>query len=192
VDYGEGPAVPPSEFVRATRVELKSRKLDDLSLYVEPGRALVAASGVLLAKVIQAKVATAERWVMIDAGMNDLMRPALYQARHRVVPLDKASTEVESFAWHVVGPVCESSDDFGEHLLPKVPPKQVAILDAGAYGFTMSNRYNGRQTPVEVFLQGGKIAGATERPSVDLWALERAKAGEPVKHRATVPMRQKA
>ncbi|MGH7295051.1 MAG: diaminopimelate decarboxylase [Polyangiaceae bacterium] len=192
VDYGEGPAVPPSEFVRATRVELKARKLDDLALYVEPGRALVASSGVLLAKVIQHKVATAERWVMIDAGMNDLMRPALYQARHRVVPLDKASTEVESFAWHVVGPVCESSDDFGEHLLPKVPPTQVAILDAGAYGFTMSSRYNGRQLPVEVFLQNGKIAGATERPSIDAWAHERAKAGEPVKLNKTVPMAKKA
>jgi len=188
VDYGEGAAVPPSEFVRAVRAEMKTRKLDDLALYVEPGRVLVASSGVLLAKVIQSKVATADRWLMIDAGMNDLVRPALYQARHRIVPLEKEATQGEAFGWHVVGPVCESSDDFGEHLLPKAPPTQVAILDAGAYGYTMASRYNGRQLPVEVFIQHGKIHAVTERATVESWAAERARAGEPTRLRATVPM----
>jgi diaminopimelate decarboxylase len=115
---------------------------------------------------------------MIDAGMNDLMRPALYQARHRIVPLHKAATETVSFGWHVVGPVCESTDDFGEHLLPKTPPTMVAILDAGAYGYTMASQYNGRRLPAEVFLAGGKIVGATERAAPDAWADERARAGE--------------
>jgi diaminopimelate decarboxylase len=73
--------------------------------------------------------------------------------------------------------VCESSDDFGEHLLPREPPAAVAILDAGAYGYTMASRYNGRQLPVEVFVRRGAIAGKTERVSVEAWAEERANAG---------------
>jgi diaminopimelate decarboxylase len=73
--------------------------------------------------------------------------------------------------------VCESSDDFGEHLLPPEPPAAVAILDAGAYGYTMASRYNGRQLPVEVFLSGGAVVGKTERVSVEDWVEERASAG---------------
>jgi diaminopimelate decarboxylase len=177
IDYGEGAAVDPVEFVRAARAEMHLRGLDDLALTIEPGRCLVAAAGVLVARVIQAKVASAARWLMIDAGMNDLMRPALYQARHRIVPLDSESVKGDSVAWHVVGPVCESSDDFGEHLLPRYPPRAVGILDAGAYGYTMASRYNGRQMPVEVFVRGGKIVGTTKRATPDSWALERANAG---------------
>jgi diaminopimelate decarboxylase len=119
---------------------------------------------------------------MIDAGMNDLLRPALYQARHRIVCLREGERDGEdgatAISWRVVGPVCESSDDFGEHLLPRYPPRAVAILDAGAYGYTMASRYNGRQAPVEVFLRGGKIVGKTERATPESWAVERANAGE--------------
>ena len=75
--------------MRAARAEMRLKGLDDLALYVEPGRCLVAAAGVLVARVIQAKVAQAARWLMIDAGMNDLMRPALYQAHHEIVPVVK-------------------------------------------------------------------------------------------------------
>jgi diaminopimelate decarboxylase len=73
--------------------------------------------------------------------------------------------------------VCESSDDFGEHLLPRDPPRGVAILDAGAYGFTMASRYNGRQLPAEVFLRGGSIAGQTKRLPPEEWAHDRVRAG---------------
>jgi diaminopimelate decarboxylase len=114
---------------------------------------------------------------MIDAGMNDLMRPALYQAKHRIVPLVASGERSESVPWRVVGPVCESSDDFGEHLLPRVPPRSVAVLDAGAYGYVMANEYNGRALPVEAFLSGGRIAASTLRRSVDAWVAERAQAG---------------
>jgi diaminopimelate decarboxylase len=182
VDYGGGLAASPADFVRAVRRELNAWRLGDLGHTVEPGRSLVAPSGVLLANVIQVKVASAARWLMIDAGMNDLLRPALYQGRHRVVPLDAevpppGGPEGETIAWRVVGPVCESSDDFGEHPLPRSPPAAVAILDAGAYGYTMASRYNGRQLPVEVFLKGGRIAGATARASAESWVEERAQAG---------------
>jgi len=177
VDYGEGLGPSPSDFVRAARKEQHARGLDDLALYVEPGRSLVAAHGVLLARVIQSKVTTAARWLMIDAGMNDLVRPALYQARHRIVPTGRDAADTESVAWRVVGPVCESSDDFGEHLLPRDVPGAVAILDAGAYGYTMASEYNGRPLPTEVFLKGGRVASRTGRGTIEAWAAERVKAG---------------
>ncbi|MBV9945922.1 MAG: hypothetical protein JOZ69_03645, partial [Myxococcales bacterium] len=195
VDYAgdRDPASPrPPDFVRAVRQELCALRLDDLALYVEPGRSLVAAHGVLLARVIQHKVTPLARWLMIDAGMNDLMRPALYQAKHRIVPLRRAPVRADGqgsaeggastvgapeLAWRVVGPVCESSDDFGQHPLPADPPADVAILDAGAYGYTMANRYNGRQLPVEVFTREGRVVASTARTSVDRWVEERLQAG---------------
>lgn len=178
VDYiGSGEALPrPADFVGAALVEQRARRLDNLALYVEPGRCLVAPHGVLLARVIQPKVTAVARWLMIDAGMNDLVRPALYQAHHRIVPLH-VEAGADSVSWRVVGPVCESSDDFGDHSLPREPPAAVAILDAGAYGYTMASRYNGRQIPVEVFLRGGRVAGQTTRASAEEWASERATAG---------------
>lgn len=167
----------PADFIRAVRAEQIKSGLGDLALCVEPGRSLVAPHGVLLAGVIQAKVTRTTRWVMIDAGMNDLLRPALYQARHRVVPLDREVDPAHALTWRVVGPVCESSDDFGEHPLPPDPPGAVAILDAGAYGYTMASTYNGRPLPVEVFIRGGALVGRTQRVNVEAWASERIAAG---------------
>ncbi len=176
VAYADDAVVPPSShFVRAARDEQRAAGLSDLALYIEPGRSLVAAHGVLLAKVTQTKTTAAGRWLMLDAGMNDLIRPALYQARHRILALERE--EGDAVPWRVVGPVCESSDDFGEHALPREAPHTVAILDAGAYGFTMASRYNGRQLPAEVFLRGGKIAGETRRLPPDEWAQDRLRAG---------------
>jgi diaminopimelate decarboxylase len=182
VDYlghgGDGAAATPqpADFGRAARAAQREHGLDDLALYVEPGRCLVASHGVLLARVIQTKATATARWLMIDAGMNDLLRPALYQARHRIVAL-VAPEPAPEVAWRVVGPVCESSDDFGEHALAREPPGEVAILDAGAYGFTMASEYNGRQLPVEAFLRDGRIVAHTRRASVQSWVDERVRAG---------------
>jgi diaminopimelate decarboxylase len=180
VDYGDrgrGAPVPrPADFVRAVRAEQRAARLDDLALFVEPGRSMVAPHGVLLARVIQTKVAATRRWLMIDAGMNDLIRPALYQARHRVVALESDEAE-GAIPWSVVGPVCESSDDFGEHLLPREAPAAVAILDAGAYGYSMASQYNGRQLPVEAFVSGARLAARTRRLGPQDWADERAGVG---------------
>jgi diaminopimelate decarboxylase len=181
IDYGEGCAVRPADFIRATRELQKELGCDDLALYCEPGRSLVGAHGVLVATVVQRKIAGSRRWTMIDAGMNDLMRPALYQARHRIVPvvLDP-SAALRSY--RVVGPVCESSDDFGVHELPDdtTAPggtlREVAILDAGAYGYSMASRYNGRALPAEVFLRGGAIASATPRFGPEEWVQDRLRA----------------
>ncbi len=176
IDYGDGCPVRPADFIRAARALQREMTVDDLALFCEPGRCLVGAHGVLLAKVVQQKVASARRWLMIDAGMNDLMRPALYQARHRIVPL-LARAEAGLHATRVVGPVCESSDDFGVHDLPPAEPgsdfREVAILDVGAYGFAMASRYNGRALPAEVFLRGGAIIKVNARSAAEDWVTDR-------------------
>jgi diaminopimelate decarboxylase len=186
IDYGEGCPARPADFIRATRKLQDQEGLSDLALYCEPGRSLVGSHGVLLARVIQRKSALARdgstrRWTMIDAGMNDLMRPALYQARHRIVglALPKEAAGAPS-AHRVVGPVCESSDDFGTHDL--APPPEgvldgVVVLDAGAYGYTMASRYNGRALPAEVFLEGGRIVAISPRRAQADWVSERVGAG---------------
>jgi diaminopimelate decarboxylase len=176
VDYGGGCSMRPADFVRAARGEQQARGLGDLELTVEPGRSLVGPHGVLLARVVQSKVAATGRWLMIDAGMNDLLRPALYQAHHPIVSLMQTPRE-PLVSWRVVGPVCESSDDFGAHVLGDGIPVAVAILGTGAYGYTMASVYNGRQLPVEVFVSAGKTVGRTTRRSVEDWAEERARAG---------------
>jgi len=167
----------PSDFISAVVREQRTFGLGDLALYVEPGRSLVAPFGVLLARTVQVKVTPAARWLMIDAGMNDLIRPALYQARHRIVPIDCGATPIETRPWRVVGPVCESSDDFGAHELPVNPPTAVAILDAGAYGYAMASTYNGRPLPGEVFVSGCHVAALTQRAPVETWVRHRSTAG---------------
>jgi diaminopimelate decarboxylase len=174
IDYGAGINVRPADFIRAVRGLQREHGLDDLALFCEPGRSLVGAHGVLLARVIQRKVGAEDRrWLMIDAGMNDLMRPALYQARHRIVPVTLAPN-ARLRSYRVVGPVCESSDDFGVHELPDGELAEVAILDAGAYGYSMASRYNGRALPAEVFLRGGVVAAVRPRKPITAWVDDRA------------------
>jgi len=105
------------------------------------------------------------------------LRPALYQARHRIVALGPAQATAKT-EWRVVGPVCESSDDFGSHVLPVPAPPFVAILDAGAYGYTMASAYNGRALPAEIFIEGGQVVDRRARGSVDRWVRERAGEGK--------------
>lgn len=173
VDYGAGCPVSPGDFIRAVRALQKEYGLADLALYCEPGRAIVGTHGVLVTRVVQRKVSGERRWLMVDAGMNDLLRPALYQARHRIVPIHYR-TGTRLVPWRVVGPVCESSDDFGTHDLPEEAATEVAILDAGAYGYSMASRYNGRALPAEVFLRGGSVASVSLRKSVSDWVDDRA------------------
>ena len=176
IDYGSGPTSTPADFVRAARAMQRDVGLGDLALYCEPGRSLVGKHGVILARVIQRKSAPGDpprRWLMIDAGMNDLLRPALYQARHRIWPMTLREGEPLA-TFRVVGPVCESSDDFGDHELPLDPGlAEVAILDAGAYGFSMASRYNGRALPAEVFLRSGSIATVHPRKPFTDWVDDR-------------------
>ena len=147
-----------------------------MRIVVEPGRALVAPYGVLVASVIMTKRSRGgganRQWLMINAGMNDLLRPALYAAKHRIEPLNSiASATAQNY--RVVGPVCESSDDFGDHPFDEPTPKTVIIRDAGAYGFTMASEYNGRPLPTETFLAKGQILTTHKSRSVADWVESR-------------------
>jgi diaminopimelate decarboxylase len=174
IDYGNGCPVSPADFARALRAIQKEAGASHLKLVVEPGRALVGPFGVLVASVIQTKASrsSGRRWLMIDAGMNDLLRPALYQARHRIEPLsDRGAARL---AVRVVGPICESSDDFGSYDLPaEPPPERVVIRDSGAYGFTMASNYNGRSLPAEVFVSGGRVVEVFPRRENEAWIASR-------------------
>jgi len=125
-----------------------------LTLVLEPGRSLVAAAGALLTRVLYVKEGHGKRFVVVDAGMNDLLRPALYQAFHRIEPVvarGRASERVD-----VVGPVCETSDFLarGRDLERVEPGELLLVRDAGAYGFSMSSNYNMRPRPAEVLVEG--------------------------------------
>jgi diaminopimelate decarboxylase len=173
IDYGDSPSVPPSEFAHTCVRTLRDAGLSDLTIVVEPGRSLVAPYGVLVARIVQTKASAARSWVMINAGMNDLIRPALYGAKHRIELLDSAPREPE---WRVVGPVCESSDDFGAHPLGPEPSGLVVIRDAGAYGFVMASEYNGRALPGEVFVRGGKVVSVSRGAGPKDWLKRRISA----------------
>lgn len=178
VDYGGGCEKSPRDFAAEASALLASSPFADRTLLVEPGRSLVAPFGVLVSRVITVKsshVHGGRRWLVIDAGMNDLIRPALYAAKHRIEDMGAARAPAEgSLRYRVVGPVCESSDDFGEHAFAEVPSR-VVIRDAGAYGYTMASEYNGRGLPAEVFLEGGQIRSVFRPRSGDAWAEERVR-----------------
>lgn len=173
IDYGQHPCQPPSDFVRAALDLQKSQGLAPLTLVVEPGRSLVGPHGVLVARVIQQKQSGQGRFLMIDAGMNDLMRPALYGAEHRIESLRESPG---STSYRVVGPVCESSDDFGIHFFGEQTPDYVVIRDAGAYGFVMSSEYNGRALPAEVFVADGQVLHVSNSPGAERWINSRLRA----------------
>lgn len=173
IDYGGSAAAPPSDFARAATSLLQERGLQNLTLLVEPGRSLVGPHGVLVAKVIQSKVSGDNHWLMVNAGMNDLLRPALYQAPHRIEAL---GPERGDLTWRVVGPVCESTDDFGNHSLGQSAPECVVFRDAGAYAYCMASEYNGRPLASEVFLAGGKVVSTRPAASAVDWARRRASA----------------
>ncbi len=88
--------------------------------------------------------------------------------------MPRGAAEGRTSAWRVVGPCCESADDFGEHMLPDAGFDHVALLDAGAYGFTMASRYNGRAFASEVFVRGGRVVSVSPRAPIGSWAEERA------------------
>jgi len=129
----------------------------DCTLMLEPGRRIVGASGVLVSTVVAVKETADRRFVILDAAMNDLMRPALYKAWHGIVPLAHPG-DAEWRPADVVGPVCESTDKFAEarNLPPLQAGDRVAFLSAGAYGAVLSSEYNGRPRAPEAVVQNGQ------------------------------------
>lgn len=148
--------------------------LDSIQLLLEPGRFLVAQAGALLARVLYVKKNGAKNFVILDAAMNDLIRPALYQAHHEIVPVAPRKSSRTMVA-DIVGPVCETGDFFArDRELPVVRPGDlVAILDAGAYGQSLASNYNSRPRPAEVLVEGKRARLIRRRETMrDLLATE--------------------
>ena len=145
-------------------------RLHDLGLKIllEPGRYIVGNAGVLLTKCLYEKKGTAKTFKIVDAGMNDLIRPALYEGHHEIVPLVEPANGVRVTV-DVVGPICESGDFFCQDrpLADFNPGDLVALMSAGAYGFAMASNYNSRPLPAEILVEGGTATLVRKRQSLD-------------------------
>jgi diaminopimelate decarboxylase len=139
----------------------------NVKLIVEPGRSLVGNSGMLVTKVLYTKQNPTKQFAIIDAGMTELLRPAMYGAVHRILPVRKSTASLQPY--DVVGPVCESSDVFARNLPlpPLAADALLAIADVGAYGAVMGSSYNIRPPAAEVLVTGNKFAVIRKRPSYD-------------------------
>jgi diaminopimelate decarboxylase len=146
----------------------------DVALHVEPGRAVVANAGVLLTRVEYLKQNGAKHFAVVDAAMNDLLRPALYGSWHRILPVREDGTGPERH-YDVVGPVCESADFLGlDRKLAIAAGDLLAVATAGAYGAVMTSNYNARPRPPEVLVDGTRVHEIRRRETIaDLLALER-------------------
>jgi diaminopimelate decarboxylase len=145
-----------------------------MQILLEPGRFLVGNAGVLLAEVLYRKQTGRKHFTVVDAGMNDLVRPAMYEAYHQIEPIGKPRPG--AISTDVVGPVCESGDVFchDRSISPLKRGDRVAILSAGAYGFSMASNYNTRPRPAEVLVSGTRAKVIRKRETVaDLWRGEK-------------------
>ena len=166
IDYqGE---TPPSaaEYVQSMLNGIKAHDVD-LPIAIEPGRYIAGNSGVMLTQVEFLKHNESKNFAIVDAGMNDLMRPSLYQAFHQIKPLKQTSTATE-YLFDVVGPVCESADVLGydRHLAVEAGDL-LAVCSAGAYGFVMANNYNTRLRPAEILVDGDQAHVVRARESYE-------------------------
>jgi len=165
VSYDGSPVPTPKEYVDALLHEVRPTSLP---IVLEPGRSMVAPIGVLLARVVDIKPRTADSdFVVIDAGMTELLRPAMYGAYHRIEPVRDSGRAQRQY--EIVGPVCESSDVVGRdrELAALSVGDLVAIRDAGAYGSAMASNYNRRPLPAEVLVDDGAWRTIRRRQTVD-------------------------
>lgn len=166
---------PPqvSEYSKTILNEIQTLK--DIALIMEPGRSIIGNTAVLLTRVIGIKETPTKRFVIIDAAMNDLMRPSMYNAYHEIVQVNPKSSSTDHATYEIVGPVCESSDYFGKDR-SLTDPKEgdlLAICSAGAYGMTMASNYNSRPKPAEVLVDKYNFEIITKRePLSRLWEME--------------------
>jgi diaminopimelate decarboxylase len=183
VDFGGGLGVPykagddpdpPSAYAAQAREALGDL---DVQLILEPGRLIAGNAGVLISRVEYIKERDGRRFVVLDAGMNDLMRPALYSAYHEVIPVRAPENGAKPLPADLVGPICESTDRFAKDR--DMPPLKegdlVAFMTAGAYGATLSSQYNSRPLVAEALVRGNACEVVRRRPTFEeMIALERA------------------
>ena len=173
VDLGGGLGIPykdgenPPSFSQYADVVKKHFPEQNLTLIFEPGRCLCANAGILVSRVVRTKKTPAKTFLIVDAGMNDLIRPAMYDAYHKAVPVAlNDNAEIEKY--DIVGPVCESSDVFAKERAMQAcrPDELIAFLSAGAYGSAMSSNYNMHPLAAEVLVKGDQFAVVRKRQEI--------------------------
>ena len=153
----------PDAYARALLAHLEGRPQE---LLLEPGRAIAGNAGILLTRVEYLKHTQHKNFAIVDAAMNDLKRPALYNAWHEIIPVQPHAGDTTSY--DVVGPVCETGDFLGkERELALAEGDLLAVRSAGAYGFTMSSNYNSRPRAAEVMVDGEQLHVIRARESID-------------------------
>lgn len=184
IDFGGGLGIdyngdtPPAADVlwRQLLARLDARGFGERKIMIEPGRSLVGNAGVCLTEVLYLKPGEQKNFCVVDAAMNDLPRPALYEAFHRIVPLAEASSSTDAMTYDVVGPVCESGDWLGrDRALAVRQGDLLAVLSAGAYCMSMASNYNTRPRAAELLVDGDRARLIRQREAVaDLWRGESA------------------
>ncbi|WP_417618571.1 diaminopimelate decarboxylase [Oceanisphaera sp.] len=170
VRYDNETPPEPGEYVKQLKSRLQGR---DLTLVFEPGRAIAANAGVLLTRVEHLKPGEAKNFAIVDAAMNDLIRPALYSAWQAIIPVD-STLERQAAIYDVVGPICETGDFIGkDRELAITEGDLLAVRSAGAYGFVMASNYNSRPRAAELMVDGEQAFVIREREQLtDLWCGE--------------------
>ncbi len=164
VRYNDEQPPTPAEYVARLDAKLGER---DLELILEPGRSIAANAGILLTRVEFLKCTEHRNFAIIDAAMNDLLRPALYGAWQNIVPAAERD-DVEEKTWDLVGPVCETGDFLGkDRKLRLAAGDLLAVRSAGAYGFVMSSNYNSRNRPPELMVDGDQVHVIRRRETLD-------------------------
>jgi len=157
VDYGATAFDPAKQVAKYAAALTKGLGTDSAHLLLEPGRFIIAQAGALLTRVLYVKKNGTKTFVITDAGMNDLIRPALYHAHHEIIPVKQPAKQPagkSTITADIVGPVCESGDFFArDRVLPPVKPNDlILLLDSGAYGMSQTSNYNSRPRPAEVLI----------------------------------------
>tara|TARA_B100001057_G_scaffold499290_1_gene609401 strand:+ start:199 stop:1413 length:1215 start_codon:yes stop_codon:yes gene_type:complete len=145
----------------------KFLKKNKCKIIFEPGRSIIGDSGILITKIVYIKEGFKKDFIILDAAMNDLMRPALYGAKHKIIPLNKTNKKSKK-SYEFVGPICESTDTFSTvKNYQKLNEKDFLIIcDVGAYGMSLASNYNVRPKPLEILLKGSKIKILTKRQKI--------------------------
>lgn len=170
IRYKDEQPPEPADYIQAVLAHLGT---NDFEILLEPGRAIVGNAGILVTQVEYLKPTAHKNFAIVDAAMNDLVRPSLYSAWQDIIPVNKQSQEPE-MRWDIVGPVCETGDFLGKERMLKISQGDLlAIRSSGAYGFTMSSNYNSRPRVAELMVDGGNLHLIRARETIaQLWAGE--------------------